>query len=109
MSGVERGMRFDAGEAVHASIGAVVDYRGDVTITRRGGETVEGYVFDCVARDEAAAAQVRLLPSDGGKAVTVPMADIAAIEVTGRDTAAGKSFETWVRKYVAKMREEGRI
>ena len=33
-----------------------------------------------------------------------PVADIAAIELTGRDTAAGKSFETWIRKWVETRR-----
>ena len=27
---------------------------------------------------------------------------VARLEFTGRDTAAGKSFETWVKKYQAK-------
>jgi len=29
----------------------------------------------------------------------VPYAEIAALAFTGRDTAAGKSYEAWVRKY----------
>ena len=31
--------------------------------------------------------------------MTVRYTDIARLEFTGRDTAAGKSFETWVKKY----------
>jgi hypothetical protein len=31
--------------------------------------------------------------------VSVPYADIAALHFSGRDTAAGKSWEAWVRKY----------
>jgi hypothetical protein len=32
----------------------------------------------------------------------VSYADIARLEFTGRDTAAGKSFATWVKKYQEK-------
>ena len=31
-----------------------------------------------------------------------PTTEIARLEFTGRDTAAGKSFETWVKKYQEK-------
>ena len=30
---------------------------------------------------------------------SIPYSDIAAIAFTGRDTAAGKTFEAWVKKY----------
>jgi hypothetical protein len=42
---------------------------------------------------------VRLFPKDSDKKISVPYSDIAALAFTGRDTAAGKSFEAWVRKY----------
>ena len=32
----------------------------------------------------------------------IPYSDIAALAFTGRDTAAGKSWEAWVKKYVEK-------
>jgi hypothetical protein len=31
--------------------------------------------------------------------VMVSYADIAALQFTGRDTAAGKTFEAWIKKY----------
>jgi hypothetical protein len=71
------------------------DYRGDVTITTRDGKSIEGYVFD-----RRPGESVRLLPkNDGGQKLTVPYADIADLQFTGRDTAAGKSWEAWVKKY----------
>jgi hypothetical protein len=36
----------------------------------------------------------------------IPYSEIAAIAFTGRDTAAGKSYEAWVKKYWEK-REKG--
>ena len=44
---------------------------------------------------------VRLWPN-GGEKTSIRYNDIARLEFTGRDTAAGKSFETWVKKYQAK-------
>ena len=38
-------------------------------------------------------------PSDARTKVNVAYADIAALAFTGRDTAAGKTFEAWVKKY----------
>jgi hypothetical protein len=34
--------------------------------------------------------------------VKIPYAQIARLVFTGKDTAAGKSFETWVKKYQEK-------
>jgi len=99
-----RGQRLDGAEArtLAQSMSAVVAYRGDVTITRRDGETVAGYVFECTDRNDPAAALVRLLPESGGGPIAITLGDIAAIEVTGRDTAEGKSFERWIKRYAAK-------
>ena len=81
------------------------DYRGDVTITRKDGTHLEGYVFDRRADGPALAqCSVGLLPKAGGQKVSVAYADIARVEFTGRDTAAGKSWETWVKKYAEKKR-----
>ena len=42
---------------------------------------------------------VRLLPKDSNERQKIAYADIAALAFTGRDPAAGKSWEAWVRKY----------
>jgi hypothetical protein len=92
-----QGLRLDASDLAAAAVReVVVDYRGDVTIHGEDGPVV-GYVFDCVTGD---APVLRVMPADGGAAVSVALADVATIEFTGRDTAEGKSFETWVKKYV---------
>lgn len=75
------------------------DYRGDVTLTTKDGRKLEGYIFDRVSGSTLATSFVRLLPKDSGPRVKIPYADIAALAFTGRDTAAGKSWEAWVRKY----------
>jgi len=75
------------------------DYRGDVTITRKDGSRVEGYIFDRRSGATLADSVVRLIRQDSAQKVSVPYSDIAALAFTGRDTAAGKSWEAWVRKY----------
>lgn len=78
------------------------DYRGDVTITRKDGSKIEGYIFDRKTGSTLADSTVRLFPKDRDEKIAVSYADIAALAFTGRDTAAGKSFETWVKKYQEK-------
>ncbi len=78
------------------------DYRGDITITRTDGSTVEGYVFDRRRGPSLAESRLRLLPKDSHEKISLSYADIAALAFTGRDTAAGKSWEAWVKKYLEK-------
>jgi hypothetical protein len=75
------------------------DYRGDVTITRKDGSKVEGYLFDRRSGSSLADSFVRVIPSNERAKVNIAYADIAALAFTGRDTAAGKTFEAWVKKY----------
>ena len=76
------------------------DYRGDVTITTKSGEVVEGYVFDRRTGATLADSVVRVLPAKGGHTKrSIPYNDIAALTFSGRDTAAGKTFDAWVKKY----------
>lgn len=75
------------------------DYRGDVTITRKDGSKVEGYLFDRRSGASLADSFVRIIPSATHTKVNIAYADIAALGFTGRDTAAGKTFEAWVKKY----------
>ena len=94
----------DEGELL-AALEEAFDYRGDVTITRKDGTVIEGYLFDRRSGQTLADSQVRILPKDSDERVTISYADIARLQFTGRDTAAGKSFETWLRKYVEKKRK----
>jgi hypothetical protein len=75
------------------------DYRGDVTLTLKDGRTVAGYVFDRRTGKTLAESAVRIMPATQRTKLTIPYSDIAALAFTGRDTAAGKTFEAWVRKY----------
>jgi hypothetical protein len=75
------------------------DYRGDVTLTLQDGRVLNGYVFDRSEGSTLDDSAVRLIPSTERTKLTVSYRDIAAITFSGRDTAAGKSFDAWVKKY----------
>jgi hypothetical protein len=84
---------------VREALEKAFDYRGDVTITRKDGSKVEGYLFDRRSGSSLSDSFVRIIPSKEQTKVNVAYADIAALAFTGRDTAAGKTFEAWVKKY----------
>ena len=75
------------------------DYRGDITITKKDGSQVVGYLFDRRRGESLADSFVRLIPTNEKIRVSIAYAEIAAIAFSGRDTAAGKTFEAWVKKY----------
>ena len=86
-------------EQLRQALEQAFDYRGDVLITRKDGIKVEGYIFDRRTGKTLDDSYVRLLPKDGGPKTAVAYADVAALAFTGRDMAAGKSWENWVRTY----------
>jgi hypothetical protein len=87
------------GEELRQALEKAFDYRGDVTITRKDGSKIEGYMFDRRTGKSLEDSQVRLYPKDSNQKVAIAYSDIAALAFSGRDTAAGKSWEAWVRKY----------
>jgi len=88
---------------VREALEKAFDYRGDVTVTRKDGTTVEGYLYDRRSEPTMEASLVRIIPTPKPgvpvERVMIPYADIAALQFTGRDTAAGKTFEAWIKKY----------
>jgi hypothetical protein len=91
-----QGQRFDDPAQLGAALEKAFDYRGDVTIHKKDGSQLEGYIFD------RSNTRVRLFPKDGGGKVSVEYSEIAGVAFTGRDPAAGKSWEAWVQKYFAR-------
>ena len=89
----------DTAEAVELAF----DYRGDVTVTLRSGESVAGYLYN---RHVAADPYLELFPADRPDARRIPYADIGTIAFTGEDTANGKSWETWVSKKESERRAD---
>ena len=75
------------------------DYRGDVTILRKDGSEVEGYIFDRRAGAHARRLVRPLFPKGDANKLCDPLLRDREPRFTGRDTAAGKSWEAWLRKY----------
>ena len=86
-------------EDLRSALEQAFDYRGDVLLTRKDGTKIEGYIFDRRSGRTLADSYVRLLPRDGSQKIAISYADIAALAFTGRDMAAGKGWEAWVRHY----------
>ena len=94
-------------EELREALEKAFDYRGDVTVTRKDGSKVEGYIFDRVSGKTLTSSFVRILPKDANQRVKISYSEIAALVFTGRDSAAGKSWEAWVKKYWEKKQQGG--
>ena len=86
-------------EELRVALEKAFDYRGDVTLTLKDNSRIEGYLFDRTTGSSLTTSFVRVLPKDSNQKLKIAYADIAALAFTGRDTAAGKSWEAWVGKY----------
>ncbi len=86
-------------DEIREALEKAFDYRGDVSITRRDGIVIAGYLYDRRSGKSLADSLVRILPSNGDRRVSIPYSEVASLVFSGRDTAAGKSWEAWVRKY----------
>ncbi|HEV2113148.1 MAG TPA: hypothetical protein VGR50_03305 [Terriglobales bacterium] len=91
-------------EETRAALEKAFDYRGDVTITLRDGRKIEGYIFDRRTAKTLAESLVRVYPAKSNEKLNIAYSEIAAVAFSGRDTAAGKSWEAWVKKYWEKRR-----
>ena len=89
-------------EDLRQALEKAFDYRGDITITRKDGSKIEGYLFDRGTGKTLKDSQIRLYPKSSDDKVSIPYSDIAALAFTGRDTAAGRSWEAWMEKYAEK-------
>ncbi|MDH4079843.1 MAG: hypothetical protein OEU68_08520 [Nitrospira sp.] len=92
-----------AAEIVEA-IELAFDYRGDVTLKLRCGESVAGYIFNRQSADTDP--YLELFPRDREDPRRILYRDIVAIAFTGEDTANGKSWEAWVSKKESERRAE---
>jgi len=86
-------------EEIHQAFEKAFDYRGDVTLTLKDGRQISGYIFDRRSGKTLIDSAVRIIPATERTKLSIPYSEIAALAFTGRDTAAGKSFEAWVKKY----------
>ena len=95
---------FESPDHRRKAIDLAFDYRGDVTVETSDGKTIEGYIFD--RAHDAAEPYIRVLPADGSGRVKLSQAEVTRITFSGKDTAAGKSWETWMKKWQEKKLKE---
>ncbi len=75
------------------------DYRGDVTLTLKSGERIEAFIFNRRTGSSLTDSFVQYYTPSVQDKRKVSYAEIARIEFSGKDRAAGKHWEDWVKKY----------
>ena len=86
-------------EDVRQALEKAFDYRGDVTLTLKSGERIEAYIFNRSTGSSLAESWVQYFTPKAADKRKVSYAEIARVEFTGKDRAAGKHWEDWVQKY----------
>ena len=86
-------------EDLRRALEKAFDYRGDVTITLKSGETIEAYIFNRSTGATLAESWVQYFAPNAADKRKVSYADIARLEFSGKDRAAGKHWEDWVKAY----------
>ena len=76
-----------------------LDYRGDVTLTLKNGERIEAFIFDRRTGATLGDSWVHYFAPNAPEQRKVSYAEIARLEFTGKDRAAGKHWEDWVKKF----------
>jgi transcriptional antiterminator Rof (Rho-off) len=78
------------------------DYRGDVTLTLKSGEKIEAYIFNRISGATLADSYAQYFTPNASEKRKVRYAEIARLEFSGKDRAAGKHWEDWVKAYTEK-------
>ena len=89
-------------EELREALEKAFDYRGDVTLTLKSGERIEAYIFNRSTGATLADSYVQYFTPGANDKRRVSYAEIARLEFSGKDRAAGKHWEAWVEKYNAK-------
>jgi hypothetical protein len=87
---------------LHDALEKAFDYRGDISITFKSGETVEAYVFNRNTGPTLASSTIQYFASNAPDKKKASYADIARIAFTGKDRAAGIQWEAWLKRYAEK-------
>ncbi|HSZ16430.1 MAG TPA: hypothetical protein VK764_04980 [Terracidiphilus sp.] len=86
-------------QALKQALEKAFDYRGDVTLTLKSGEKVEAYIFNRISGATLADSFVQYFTPSASDKRRVSYAEIARLEFSGKDRAAGKHWEDWVKAY----------
>ncbi len=86
-------------EELRQALEKAFDYRGDVTLTLKSGEKIEAYIFNRQSGPTLAESYVQFFAPNSAEKRRASYAEIARLEFTGKDRAAGKHWEDWVKAY----------
>ncbi|MGC9157771.1 MAG: hypothetical protein ACP5FH_02180 [Terracidiphilus sp.] len=86
-------------EELRQALEKAFDYRGDVTLTLKSGERIEAYIFNRRSGPTLADSWVEYFAPNDAEKRKVCYAEIARLQFTGKDRAAGKHWEDWVKSY----------
>jgi len=80
------------------SLRVAFEYRGDVTLHLEDDSRVDGYLSN-LSGDT-----LRLWCRGETAQLEIPIRQVKHVELSGRDTASGKSWQTWMKKHEAAQR-----
>jgi hypothetical protein len=86
-------------EDLREALEKAFDYRGDVTLTLKSGERIEAYIFNRQSGATLAGSYVQYFTPTAPDKRKASYAEIARLEFSGKDRAAGKHWEDWVKAY----------
>ncbi len=86
-------------EDLRQALEKAFDFRGDVTLTLKSGEKIEAFIFNRQTGVSLADSFVQYFTPNATGKRKVCYAEIARIEFSGKDRAAGKHWEDWVKAY----------
>jgi hypothetical protein len=86
-------------DALREALEKAFDYRGDITITTKTGEQIEAYVFNRHTGPTLVESWVQYFTPSATDKRKLSYAEIARLDFSGKDRAAGKHWENWVKQY----------
>jgi hypothetical protein len=89
-------------EDLRQALEKAFDYRGDVMLTLKSGERIEAFIFNRRTGATLADSFVQYFTPGAPEKRSLSYAEIARLEFSGKDRAAGKHWEDWVKAYSEK-------
>ena len=86
-------------DGLRSALEKAFDYRGDVAITLKSGERIDAFIFNRETGSTLADSYVQYFTPTAPDKRKISYSQIARLEFSGRDTAAGKRWEDWVGAY----------
>ena len=95
-------------EELRDALEKAFDYRGDVAGNTKRWLQDRRIHFRSGYGEEPGGFVCAVLPKESNQRVKITYSEIAALAFTGRDTAAGKSWEAWVKNIGKRRKRAGK-